>query len=201
MILILDFKIGNVGAVYNALNFLKFKSKISNNAIDIKNAYKIIIPGNGNFGEGIKKIKNLKIIDDLNEKVLVKKTPILGICLGYQIMFKKSEENENYSGLNWISGGVKKFKKKKFFPVPHVGWNNINFKNFSLAKNIPNNSKFYFNHSYYTKVLEKNQNYGETNYINKFKSLFEKENIFGCQPHLEKSQKFGLQMLKNFCDL
>lgn len=115
MILILDFKIGNIGAVYNALNFLKFKCKISNNVIDIKNAYKIILPGNGNFGEGIKKIKNLKIIEDLNEKVLVKKTPILGICLGYQIMLEQSEENENYSGLNWVRGKVLKFKKKNFF--------------------------------------------------------------------------------------
>ena len=201
MILILDFGISNIGAVNNALNFLNFKCKISNNANDIRDANKIIIPGNGNFGAGIKKIIDLNIINDLNEKVLVKKTPILGICLGYQIMFQKSEESQNYSGLGWIKGNVIKFKRKKNFPIPHVGWNNINFKKFSLSKNIPNNSKFYFDHSYFTHVSESNTNYGETSYISKFKSLFEKENIFGCQPHLEKSQKFGLQMLKNFCKI
>ena len=201
MILILDFGISNIGAVNNALNFLDFKCKISNNAKDIKDAKKIIIPGNGNFGVGIKKIMNLNIINDLNEKVLVKKTPILGICLGYQLMFQKSDEGQNYSGLGWIKGNVVEFKRKKNFSVPHVGWNNISFNKFSLSKNIPNNSKFYFDHSYFTDVLENNKNYGETNYINKFKSLFEKDNIFGCQPHLEKSQKFGLQMLKNFCSI
>ena len=115
-------------------------------------------------------------------------------------MFQKSDEGQNYSGLGWIKGNVVEFKRKNF-SVPHVGWNNISFNKFSLSKNIPNNSKFYFDHSYFTDVSENNKNYGETNYINKFKSLFEKDNIFGCQPHLEKSQKFGLQMLKNFCSI
>ena len=116
-------------------------------------------------------------------------------------MLKKSEEDFSFFGLNWMNGQVLKFKRKKNFTIPHVGWNNVNFKNFSLAKNIPNDAKFYFNHSYYTQIYEKYHNYGETSYINNFKSFFEKENIFGCQPHLEKSQKFGLQVLKNFCEL
>ena len=85
--------------------------------------------------------------------------------------------------------------------MPHVGWNDVNFKNTSLAKKIPNNAKFFFDHSFFPKVNDKNNKYGETNYISKFKSVYEKGNIFGCQPHLEKSQKFGLQMLKNFCEI
>ena len=88
-------------------------------------------------------------------------------------MFQKSEESQNYSGLGWIKGNVIKFKRKKNFPIPHVGWNNINFNKFSLSKNIPNNSKFYFTHSYFTHVSESNTNYGETSYISKFKSLSE----------------------------
>ena len=116
MILILDFGISNIGAVSNALNYLNFNCKISNDRKYIKKAKKIIIPGNGNFGEGVKKMNDLNIIDTLNEKVLVKKTPILGICLGYQIMFQKSEEDMKCTGLGWIKGKVVKFqKKKKFF--------------------------------------------------------------------------------------
>lgn len=201
MILILDFGISNIGSVKNALDFLGLKNKVSDKNLDIKKADKIIIPGNGNFGEGLKKIHKLNIVNSLNEKILVKKTPVLGICLGYQIMFNESEESSSCKGFGWIKGKVLKFKKKKNLPIPHVGWNNIEFNKLSITKNIPNNSKFYFDHSYFTKIDEKKIRYGETNYINNFKSLFEKENIFGCQPHLEKSQKFGIQMLQNFCKL
>lgn len=201
MILILDFGISNIGSVKNALDFLGLKNKVSDKNSDIKKADKIIIPGNGNFGEGLKKIHKLNIVNSLNEKILVKKTPVLGICLGYQIMFNESEENSSCKGFGWIKGRVLKFKKKKNLPIPHVGWNNIKFNKLSITKNIPNNSKFYFDHSYFTKIDEKKIKYGETNYIDNFKSLFEKENIFGCQPHLEKSQKFGIQMLQNFCKL
>tara|TARA_Y100001958_G_C20991014_1_gene378570 strand:+ start:122 stop:727 length:606 start_codon:yes stop_codon:yes gene_type:complete len=201
MILILDIGISNIGSVKNALDFLELRNKVSKNTEDIKKADKVIIPGNGNYGEGLKKIRKLNITESLNEKILVKKTPVLGICLGYQIMFSESEEDNSSKGFGWIKGKVLKFKKKKNFPIPHVGWNEIKFKQLSITKNIPNNSKFYFDHSYFTKVKEKEIQYGETKYINNFKSLFEKENIFGCQPHLEKSQKFGIQMLKNFCKL
>ena len=201
MIIIIDYGISNIGSIKNALDFLNYKSKISKSLEEIKNAKKIMIPGNGNFGEGMKLIKNLGLIDILNDLVFKKKIPILGICLGYQLMFETSEENPNSKGLGWIKGKVLKFKKNKKFPVPHVGWNKISFTKMKLMKNIPNNARFYFDHSFYASINEKKVKSGKTNYRDFFQSVCEKKNIFGCQPHLEKSQKFGLQMLKNFCDI
>ena len=133
MIVIIDYGISNIGAVKNALNFLNFKSKIATSYEEIKTAKKIIIPGNGNFGEGVKLIERLGLIEILNNLVL-KKIPILGICLGYQLMFESSEESPNSKGLGWIKGEVLKFKKNKNFPVPHVGWNKISFKNLAHEK-------------------------------------------------------------------
>lgn len=201
MIIVIDYGISNIGSIKNALDFLGFKSKISKSINEIKKANKLIIPGNGNFGHGVKLLEKLNLKDILNELVLVKKVPILGICLGYQLMFETSEENPKSRGFGWIKGRVSKFKKTKEFPIPHVGWNQISFHKTTLTKNIPSNTRFYFDHSFFTIIKEKKFKFGKTDYNNIFQSLYEKDNIFGCQPHLEKSQKFGLQMLKNFCDL
>jgi glutamine amidotransferase len=200
MIVIIDYGISNIGAVKNALEFLKIKSIISSSKDEINGAEKIIIPGNGNFGEGIRLLKTTGIYNVLNDLVLDKKVPILGICLGYQLMFKESEEDNNFRGFGWIEGKVKKFKEKKKFPVPHVGWNSISFKDISVMKDIPSNSRFYFDHSYYPMVSDFEYLSGSTKYSTKFPSIFQKDNIIGCQPHLEKSQKYGLVMLKNFCE-
>lgn len=201
MIIIVDYGISNIGSVKNALDYLGYKSKISNTTLEVKKATKIIIPGNGSFGEGVKLLEKLKLINTLNELVLEKKIPVLGICLGYQLMLESSEEDPKFKGLGWIKGSVSKFKQRKNFSVPHVGWNKILFNDIKLAKNIPNNSRFYFDHSFFTIIKEKNFKFGKTRYINTFQSVYEKGNIFGCQPHLEKSQTFGLKMLKNFCDI
>lgn len=201
MIIILDYGISNIGAVKNALNFLNFKSIISSKKNEIETAKKIIIPGNGNFGEGMRLLQKHNLIEILDKMVIEKKIPVLGICLGYQMMFEKNEEDLNYKGLGWIKGQVKKFKKTNKFLVPHVGWNKINFKEMKLMTSIPNNSRFYFDHSYYTEISKKKFKYGTTNHGIKFSSVYNSKNIYGCQPHPEKSQKFGLQLLKNFCEL
>tara|TARA_B100000575_G_C23143352_1_gene666227 strand:- start:5958 stop:6566 length:609 start_codon:yes stop_codon:yes gene_type:complete len=201
MIIILDYGISNIGAVKNALNFLNFKSIISSKKDEIKTAKKIIIPGNGNFGEGMRLLQKLNLIEILDKVVIEKKIPVLGICLGYQMMFEKNEEDLNYNGLGWIKGRVKKFKKTNKFLVPHVGWNKIDFQEMKLMAKIPNNSRFYFDHSYYTEISSKKFKCGTTNHGIQFNSVYSSKNIYGCQPHPEKSQKFGLQLLKNFCEL
>ena len=201
MIVIVDYGISNIGSVKNALDFIGCNSRISSSYSEIEKASKLIIPGNGNFGEGVKLLNKLNLINILNKMVVNKKIPILGICLGYQLMFESSEENLKFKGLGWIKGKVLKFNKKRNYPVPHVGWNKISFNKMKLTKNIPSNSRFYFDHSFFTIVKEKKFKFGKTIYNNSFQSIYEKDNIFGCQPHLEKSQKFGLQMLKNFCEI
>ena len=201
MIVIIDIGISNIGSIRNALNFLGIKNKISRSEIDLKNAKKVIFPGNGNFGEAMKLIKRYSLDKILNEEIINKEKPFLGICLGYQIMLKKSEESKDVDGFGWINGEVKRFKKTKKFKVPHVGWNNIKFNKMKIMDNIPNNSRFYFDHSYYTEINETKSEYGVTNHSADFKSVYTSNNIFGCQPHPEKSQKFGLQILKNFCEL
>jgi len=198
MIAIIDFGISNIGAVYNALSYLNIKSKIISKAAELKFSKKFIIPGSGKFGKGMHLLKEKGFVDKLNELVLVKKYPILGICLGYHLMLNSSEESKNIKGLGWINGKAIKFSNKKNLPIPHVGWNKINFKKIKLLKNIPNNSMFYFDHSYYPELEEKKNLFCSTIYANKFYSIYEKENIFACQAHPEKSQKYGLELLKNF---
>ena len=152
MIVIVDYGISNIGAVKNALNFLKFKSKITSNKKEVIKAKKIIIPGNGNFGEGMRLLKKLNLTELLNKLVMKEKIPVLGICLGYQLMLKASEESTGQEGLGWINGKVKKFKRKKGFSIPHVGWNKVSFKKMSLMKNVPTESRLYFYHSFFTVI-------------------------------------------------
>ena len=201
MIVIVNYGISNIGAVKNALDFLKIESIISSSAKEISKAKKIIIPGNGNFGEGVRLLKKRGIDKVLHEQIILNKKNILGICLGYQLMFEKSEEESESQGLGWIKGSVYKFIEKKNHSIPHVGWNNIKFKNLRVMKGIPDNVRFYFDHSYYPVLKNNNCRSGITNYISKFPSIYEKDNIIGSQPHLEKSQKYGLLMLKNFSEI
>lgn len=198
MISVIDFGISNIGSITNALNYLKIKNKTIASYKEIVKAKKIIIPGNGNFGRGIELIKKKKFFDTLNERIKIKKIPVLGICLGYHLMLNESEESPTSKGFGWINGKAIKFKTKKNFVVPHVGWNEIQSNNSTLLNNIPNNSMFYFDHSYFPKIYDNSFSNCITNYSVNFTSIFEKENIFGCQPHPEKSQKFGLRLLENF---
>ena len=196
-ICILDYGSGNVGSVNNLLNYLNYRSVISNNIEDIKNASHIILPGVGAFGSSISKINQKIPVDILENEIVIKGKPFLGICVGMQVLTENGFENGNDKGLGWIKGSVRKLQTKSF-PLPHIGWNNITVsKNNSLTKNLEDIDDFYFVHSYYCDIENKyevsNTTYGQT-----FCSILNENNIFGVQFHPEKSQKAGQKIIKNF---
>ena len=190
---ILNYGVGNIGSLINAFRKLGVETLIINNENDLMKCDGIIFPGVGSFDSAIKILKKYSIINELKG---VK--PILGICLGMQIFFEKSEEGiEN--GPSWFSGIVRKFRYGK---IPHIGWNDVKFlKQCSLIEEIPNGSYFYFAHSYAYFEIDKEFVIGITEYYNqKFASIVcdEKNLIFGTQFHPEKSSKIGLKLLQNF---
>ena len=199
MITILNYGLGNLGSIKNMLHFLEVDSKITSDIRNIKKASKIILPGVGAFDTAIKKLNSVNgLFDILNEKALIEKVPILGICLGMQILTKESEEGV-LKGLSWIPAKVHKFPYNKKLKVPHMGWNSVNqIKKNSLGKNLDENSKFYFVHSYYVKAENRDNVIFTTNHIVNFDSAIQFENIFGVQFHPEKSHKFGINIFKNF---
>lgn len=173
---------------------------VSSDPREIEKADKIILPGVGHFQRAMENLSNLGMINALNEFVLVKKKPILGICLGLQLMANSSEEG-NVVGMGWIDATVVKFRVNDNlkYKIPHIGWNHtIAYKKSILQKNIPDFSEFYFIHSYHLQVADKTDILSETMYEVKFPSAIEKENIFGVQFHPEKSHKSGAVLLENF---
>jgi glutamine amidotransferase len=196
---ILDYGSGNVASVYNLLNCLDYKAKISNNSSDIKDSSHIILPGVGAFGASIEKIRNKIEINLLENEVKIKKKPFLGICVGMQILADKGFEFGEHDGLGWIEGTVEKIKAKV---LPHIGWNNIQVKKQSpIFSNIENSKDFYFVNSYAFNVKDKNLIISETSYGSTFCSAVQKDNIFGVQFHPEKSQKAGQLVMHNFLKL
>ncbi len=170
---------------------------------DIVNARKIILPGVGHFGKAMTNLKKLGLIDALNESVLIKKTHILGICLGMQLMAKNSDEGDA-EGLGWFDAEVKKFNvsDKTKFKIPHMGWNKIKImKESPIMFGIPEPSEFYFVHSFFLKTRNRSDVLNETKYEDTFISAVSKNNIFGVQYHPEKSYDAGAQILKNFIEL
>ncbi len=201
---IVDYDCGNLHSIKNALDKIKVKNFIINNNQSINKATHIILPGVGAYDKAMKSLYKLNLISSL--KKLHKKKPILGICLGMQLLFQSSEENTSTKGLGLIQGKVVKIKKLFPYKIPVIGWNKIELtkksKN-SLFKGIKNNSYFYFIHSYMVKSEKLNRNSLVTyNFRENHKVtaavLQEKENVFGCQFHPEKSGIAGIKILKNF---
>lgn len=199
MIVIVDYGLGNLGSVKKAINRVGYGCLVSNNPDEIKSADKLILPGVGNFKVGIENLKSKNLVKILEEEVLEKKKPILGICLGMQLMTSSSEEGL-CEGLNWVGGFTQRFPDSDNLKIPHMGWNTLRFENHHTIYNeISEQDFFYFVHSYYVTGVEPKYKISETEYGLGFVSSFAKENIIGCQFHPEKSHDAGLKLLRNFC--
>ena len=202
-IAIIDYGMGNLRSVQKKLIRIGANVEILSDPKEILSSDKLVLPGVGHFYNGVKKLKESGVWDVLNQKVLIDKTPILGICLGMQLMAKHSEEGD-VEGLGWFDADVIKFriKDKLKYKVPHMGWNSINReKNNTLFNDIPDESMFYFVHSYYVRCNDDSDILSSTKYENKFTSAIQKGNIFGTQFHPEKSHDIGERVLKNFVEL
>jgi len=201
-IAIVDYDIGNLKSIYKCLKYLNIKSIITEDPKVILDADGVILPGVGAFGDAMKHLNDKKLIPIINQLVEDGK-PLLGICLGLQLLFSKSHELGEYRGLNLIPGEVVIFELKKVAKVPHIGWNSVKFqdKDHFLIQGIPENSYFYFVHSYYSVPTNNEDILGITQYGDiEYPSIVAKDNVFGTQFHPEKSSKSGIQVYKNYVD-
>ena len=199
MILIIDYGLGNLMAFANIYKKLNIPIKVVSTKKELIGAEKIILPGVGSFDWAMKKLENSGMIDEINNLVIEEKIPVLGICVGMQIMAKASEEGRS-SGLGWIDAEVKKFDNHDDLPLPHMGWNSVSpiKQDCPLFLELHNQAQFYFLHSYYCLESKHNQILSQTNYNGLFTSAIGAGNIYGVQFHPEKSHHWGVQLLKNF---
>ena len=196
--MVIDYGMGNLRSVAKAVEKSGYSVKVSGEYLDIKRAKKIILPGVGAFGKAMENLKRQGILDVIKEK-LKEGTPYLGICLGLQLLFEWSEEG-NTKGMGVIKGVVKRFPNLPSLKIPHMGWNKVKLRmeGEDLFDGIPDNSYFYFIHSYYVIPVEKEIIATTTFYGVEFVSSIKKGNLFACQFHPEKSGKIGLKLLENF---
>lgn len=203
MITIIDYKMGNLGSIFNMFKKVRAKAIITSDKRNIEKAEKIILPGIGAFDNAISLINELNFRDVLNYKALEERIPILGICLGMQLLTSGSQEG-NLPGFGWIPAKTIKFNfnAQKNLHIPHMGWNTVTISNESaLLRNISPKPRFYFVHSYYVKVENERNSILKTDYGINFDSAVQKDNIFGVQFHPEKSHKYGMKIFENFANL
>ncbi|MDO8748186.1 MAG: imidazole glycerol phosphate synthase subunit HisH [Candidatus Omnitrophota bacterium] len=207
MIAVIDYGMGNLRSVAKALESAGANEvRVSSDAGIIRGADKIVLPGVGAIKEAMRELKRLNLIEVIQENIF--KKPFLGICLGLQLLFERSEEGGRVRGLGVFRGTVRRFPDR--LKVPHMGWNQIKVKRQNakgktkergILKNIPDGSYFYFCHSYYADPEDKNIIAAVTDYGLEFASAIRKDNLFACQFHPEKSQNLGLRLLNNFVKL
>jgi len=202
MLIIIDYGMGNLGSLANMLKKIRTPAKISSDIGDIESAEKLILPGVGSFDHGMQKLQELKLIDILNKKVIKDKTPILGICLGMQMFTKTSEEGAQ-QGLGWVDANTVKFNmdKDSAFKIPHMGWDTLDIKkSHFLVQDTDRNAMYYFVHSYHVVCNRSEDVLSTSHYGYDFVSSLAKDNIIGVQFHPEKSHKYGMKLLENFCN-
>jgi imidazole glycerol-phosphate synthase subunit HisH len=200
MISILDYGLGNLASVRNALNHLGIKNSIINKPSEVKNCGRLILPGVGAFASAMENLHSAGLTDAIIEHASVRRRPILGICLGMQLLLDQSYEDGIHAGLGLLRGQVKPLSDVcSPLVVPHVGWNSVTPTKQTglLNPNYPESS-FYFIHNYYCKLDDVEQVVGTSSYGIEFHSMVESDNVYGCQFHPEKSQKRGLELLNNF---
>lgn len=204
MITIVDYGTGNLASIANMLKRIGCGSVITSDANEIAHACKLILPGVGAFDTGMRNLAELGLIEVLNRKVREERVPVLGICLGMQLLVSESEEGER-PGLGWIDGCVVKFKAESAnanLKVPHMNWNHIEtVKESKLFSEMHEDPRFYFVHSYHVRLNRDEDLLATTTYGYPFASAVEKDNIAGVQFHPEKSHKFGMKLLKNFAEM
>ena len=213
-VLIIDYGSGNIKSVYNSVkktlnNYnMPIEVKVSNNLLEIKNAYKIILPGVGSFNQCMDRInKTDDLVGTLNDEIITKKKPFLGICVGMQILADYGYENKKTKGLSWINGEVKSLKNftnhLQNLKIPHMGWNNlsVNSKTINLLHDITDKDQFYFVHSYFFDIKNKKNIICNTKYGIDIPAIINDDNIFGFQFHPEKSGSSGLKILYNWLKL
>ena len=197
-IVIVDYHMGNLQSVANALAFLGAKVQIADQASGLRGADALVLPGVGAFGMAMANLRQGGLIEPLAEAVLKRRTPFLGICLGMQLIAETSEELGQFEGLGWIPGHVRRLTPGSSWRVPHVGWNTLTtVSEEPLFKGIEADAAFYFVHSYYFDCAD--QYLAATcEYDKPFAAAVQKDNIFATQFHPEKSQHSGLKLLRNF---
>jgi len=203
MIAIINYGLGNLTSINNMFNRLGVEALITSNEQEIVKADKLILPGVGHFTKGMENLKESGLQILLNDLVLRKKKPILGICLGAQLMTMHSEEG-NIDGLQWVDANTIRFNSKSLngLKIPHMGWSDIEQKNENeLLNDLPDEPRFYHVHTYHFKFNDETLISATANYGYDFATAFHKNNIYGTQFHPEKSHKFGMKVFKNFAEL
>ena len=203
MIVIIDYGMGNLGSIANMLKKVGVPAVISSDPAVVEKADRLILPGVGAFDAGIKNLATRDLIPLLNFRVLEQKTPILGVCLGMQLLCKRSEEGQ-LPGLGWLDAEAVRFKfgsNTANLKIPHMGWNSLAVcQPHSLFANLEAENRFYFVHSYHVVCADQSNVLAQTNYGFDFASAVVKDNILGVQFHPEKSHKFGMHLYKNFAE-
>lgn len=201
MIAIIDYDAGNIKSVEKALQLLGEEVCVTKDVDTILQAEKVILPGVGAFGDAMEKLSKYKLIPVIKQ-VVAKKTPFLGICLGLQLLFDSSEESPGVDGLGILKGKIIKIPSDRGLKVPHIGWNSLKFPNQGkLFAGMKEDSFVYFVHSYYLEAEEQEIVTAVTDYATLIHASVEKDNVFACQFHPEKSSDTGLQILRNFVNI
>jgi imidazole glycerol-phosphate synthase subunit HisH len=201
VISVVDYGMGNLGSVLNMMKYLNIDCTLIDDPNKLKSAEKIILPGVGAFDRAMQTINRMGFRDILEEKALNQRVPVLGICLGMQLLTNGSEEGA-MPGLGWIGGESRRFRKHSDLKVPHMGWNNAAPATpCELTEGLSEKNRYYFVHSYYVEVEDPKNSIMKTQYGHVFDSGIQHDNVYGVQFHPEKSHKYGMQLLKNFAAL